>query len=56
MIEISDKYFSENTADYLKFCYKTKEISSAILEAIENNKEADEDDMLFMYNCFSSLT
>jgi hypothetical protein len=55
-MEKTDKYFSENTIEFLDFVEKMKDVSNKLVDNIEANKEIDEEDLSFMFNSFCSLT
>lgn len=55
MIEKTEKYFSENTIEFIEFVEQVKEKSTNVIDSLENNKEADEENLAFLYSCFCSM-
>lgn len=56
MIEKTEKYFSENTIEFIEFVEKIKTASTDVTDSLENNKEAEEENLSFLYSCFCSMT
>ena len=56
MIENSDKYFSENTTEFIEFVERVRDASTNTLDKLEKFSEPDEENLSFLYSCFNSLT